>query len=95
VTVIPFDGSAPLAPLPGAIVTTGPAGVGFADAFAAEALFAADVTAVVPLLVHPASAMPSTASAATPPIPMRLIEKPIPTTPHTRTRSRRLVHESR
>ena len=30
VTVIPFDGSAPAAPLPGVIVTTGPAGDGLA-----------------------------------------------------------------
>jgi hypothetical protein len=29
VTVIPFDGSAPPAPFPGVIVTTGPAGDGF------------------------------------------------------------------
>jgi hypothetical protein len=32
VTVIPFDGSAPRAPFPGVIVTTGPAGDGFAVA---------------------------------------------------------------
>jgi hypothetical protein len=32
VTVIPFDGSAPVAAFPGVIVTTGPAGEGFAEA---------------------------------------------------------------
>ena len=81
-TVIPFDGSAPRAPLPGVIVTAGPAGVGFADGAAAapvpvadaEAPCAAGRVASGPPLVHPASAMPSTATAAAPVSPMRLMQ---------------------
>ena len=41
VTVIPGDGFAPLAPFPGVIVTTGPAGDGFADAEAGPPAVAA------------------------------------------------------
>jgi hypothetical protein len=72
VTVIPFDGSAPLAPFPGVIVTTGPADEGEAVAEApparapADAVppFAAACTVEVPLPVQAVTAAASAAQAA-------------------------------
>ena len=71
VTVIPFDGSAPLAPFPGVIVTTGPAGDGFAEAPAAArpptrgpARRRLLDAVVVPLPVQAATAAASAAPAA-------------------------------
>jgi hypothetical protein len=66
VTVIPFDGSAPLAPFPGVIVTTGPVGEGEAARAPADAVppFAAACTVVVPLPVQAVTAAASAAQAA-------------------------------
>jgi hypothetical protein len=69
VTVIPFDGSAALAPFPGVIVTAGPAGDGLAEAEAWPPAAAADPLApacpmmVVVLPVQAASAATSAPAA--------------------------------
>jgi hypothetical protein len=68
VTVIPFDGLAPLAPFPGVIVTTGPAGDGFAVAEAwplAAAPLAPAFSMMVVLLPVQAVAAATSAPAAT------------------------------
>ena len=71
VTVIPWDGSVPVAPFPGVIVTTGPVGDGEAAADAppagapADAVppFAAACTVEVPLPVQAVTAAASAAQA--------------------------------
>ena len=66
VTVIPFDGSAPAAPLPGVIVTTGPAGDGLAGADVFPAGCAAPLAPVFPktVVVLPVQAVTAATSAA-------------------------------
>ena len=67
VTVIPFDGSAPRVPFPGVIVTTGPAGDGFAAAEAwplAAAPLAPDFSMMVVLLPVQAVTAATSAPAA-------------------------------
>jgi hypothetical protein len=66
VTVIPLDGSAPLAPLPGVIVTTGPAGDGFAGAAAewAGALPAGPAAPLAPVFPMTVAVLPVQAVTA-------------------------------
>jgi hypothetical protein len=88
VTAIPCDGSAPVAPLPGAIVTSGPVGDGLADALGfaleepAEAVplpLPVGLTMVVVLVVQAVSASPSTAAKTAPEtVLIRLMSPPFP-----------------
>jgi len=67
VTVIPVDGSAPPAPFPGVIVTTGPAGDGFAEGEADRPADCAGPLAPdfsMPVVVLPVQAATVSASAA-------------------------------